>query len=52
MPHSQGLSNNLYPSQINPIHHIDTYLFNIMGFNLSHNNHFWKREKCQNIENI
>ena len=29
MPHSQGLSSNLYPSRINPILHIDTYFFKI-----------------------
>ena len=29
LPHSQGLSNNPYPEQINPITRIDTYFFNI-----------------------
>ena len=31
MPHSQGLSSNPYPSRINPIPRIDTYLFKVQS---------------------
>ena len=49
MPHSLGLSNNPYPSRINPTSHIDNYFFkihpNIVILLLSTTSRFWEEKK-------